>query len=272
MVRLSIFSDEAGESLSEQIKALKENDLTYTDIRNIGGVNVINFSLDEAREYKRALSAEGIGVSCIGSPLGKRDACTFKEFRADLDKIIDIAKIFETDKIRLFSFYNFVDKEDMIIDCLGSAVEYAKPYGIKLYHENELGIYGDSPKACRHIVDNTGCECIFDPANFVLAGHDIKEAEELLLPLSDFYHVKDGRYSGEIVPAGYGDGDLKSLLSKDAVTLTIEPHLYEFGGLANLVDHGLKQSEFSYETPRIAFDAGVAAVKAILDENGISYR
>ena len=160
----------------------------------------------------------------------------------------------------------------MVIDCLSRAVEYAKPHGIKLYHENELGIYGDSPRACRYIVDNTGCECIFDPANFVLSGHDIAEAEALLLPVSDFYHVKDGRYSGEIVPAGYGDGNLKSLLSRDGVTLTVEPHLFEFGGLANLVDHGLKQSEFSYATPRLAFDAGVTAVKAILDQNGISYR
>lgn len=272
MVRLSIFSDEAGDSLSEQIKALKENDLLYTDIRNVGGVNVLKFTLDEAKEYKKALSAEGLGVSCIGSPLGKRDACTFEEFKADLDKIIEMAKIFETDKIRLFSFYNFKGNEEMIIDCLGAAVEYAKPHAIKLYHENELGIYGDSPKDCRYIVDSTGCECIFDPANFVLAGHDIAEAEKLLLPLSDFYHVKDGRYSGEIVPAGYGDGNLKSLLANDNVTLTIEPHLFEFGGLANLVDHGLKKSEFAYATPREAFDAGVAAVKAILDENGISYR
>ena len=272
MVRLSIFSDEAGDSLAEQIKALKENDLAYTDIRNVGGVNVLKFTLDEAKEYKKTLSAEGIGVSCVGSPLGKRDACTFEEFKADLDKIIELAKVFDTDKIRLFSFYNFKGKEEMIIDCLGSAVEYAKPHGIKLYHENELGIYGDSPKDCRYIVDKTGCECIFDPANFVLAGHDISEAEQLLLPLSDFYHVKDGRYSGEIVPAGCGDGNLKSLLSKDGVTLTIEPHLFEFGGLANLVDHGLKQSEFAYATPREAFDAGVAAVKAILDENCITYK
>ena len=272
MVRLSIFSDEAGEGLSEQIKALRENDIFYTDIRNVNGTNVLKFTPKEAKEYKRALKAEGIGVSCIGSPLGKRDACSFEEFKADLDKIIELAKIFESDKIRLFSFYNFLGKEDMVIDCLSRAVEYAKPHGIKLYHENELGIYGDSPRACRYIVDNTGCECIFDPANFVLSGHDIAEAEALLLPVSDFYHIKDGRYSGEIVPAGYGDGNLKSLLSHDGVTLTVEPHLFEFGGLANLVDHGLKQSEFSYATPRLAFDAGVTAVKAILDQNGISYR
>ena len=77
MVKLSIFSDEAGESLSEQIRALRENDLLYTDIRNIDGTNVLKFTFEEAKEYKKTLSNEGVGVSCIGSPLGKRDACTF---------------------------------------------------------------------------------------------------------------------------------------------------------------------------------------------------
>ena len=271
MVKLSVFADEAGSSLEEQIAALRENDLKYTDVRNVDGVNVLKFSLDEARSYKKALFAEGIRVSCIGSPLGKRDVCDFGEFKTDLNKILQIADIFETDKIRLFSFYNFKGEEERVIDCLKEAVNYAKQFGVKLYHENELGIYGDSPRDCKKIVEETGCECIFDPANFVLARHDINEAEELLLPLSDFYHVKDGRYSGEIVPAGFGDGNLKKLLSKDGVTLTIEPHLFEFGGLANLVDHGLKQSEFVFDTPRKAFDAGVRAVKNILDENGIAY-
>ncbi len=272
MVRLSVFSDEAGASLAEQIKALHENELCYTDIRNVDGVNVLNFTLDEAKRYKRELDAAGIGVSCIGSPLGKRDVCDFDEFKHDLDKILTLAQIFESDLIRLFSFYRWQGQEERIIECLARAVEYAKGFGVKLYHENELGIYGDRPEDCKKIVESTGCGCIFDSANFVLSGHKIEHAEALLLPISDFYHVKDGRYSGEIVPAGFGDGNLKSLLSRDGVVLTIEPHLFEFGGLANLVDHGLKESEFFYATPREAFDAGVNAVKAILDQNGIQYR
>ena len=272
MVKLSIFSDEAGDSLVEQIKALKENELSYTDVRNVDGINVLKFTCAQAKEYKKAFSDEGIRVACIGSPLGKRDVCDFAEFKSDLDKILGFAEIFDTDKIRFFSFYNWKGEESRIIECISEAVIYAKSKGFKLYHENELGIYGDAPENCKKIIEATNCECIFDPANFVLAGHDIAKAEELLLPYSDFYHVKDGRYSGEIVPAGYGDGNLKKLLSKDGLTLTIEPHLFNFNGLANLVDHGLKESEFVYDEPRKAFDAGVAAVKAILDENGIAYK
>lgn len=271
MVRLSAFSDEAGASLSEQIEALHANGLRYTDIRNVDGVNVLRFTPEEAKAYQKELSAEGIGVSCIGSPLGKRDVCDFSEFQTDLDKILTLAEIFDTELVRIFSFYHWEGQESRILDCLGEAVAYAKARGVKLYHENELGIFGDKPENCKRIVEATGCGCIFDSANFVLSGHKIEECESILLPLSDFYHVKDGRYTGEIVPAGCGDGNLPALLSRDNVVLTVEPHLFEFGGLANLVDHGLQKSEFVYRTPRDAFDAGITAVKAILEKNHISY-
>ncbi len=272
MIKLSVFSDEAGDTLAEQIRALKENNLRYTDIRHVDKVNVLNFTYDQAKEYQNALAAEGLGVSCIGSPLGKQEPCTFADFKANLDKMLDFCEIFECDKIRGFSFYSFEGKEDMIIDCLKEAAAYSKSRGVTLYHENELGIYGDAPSVCREIIEKTGCGCIFDPANFVLAGHRIEEAEELLLPLSDFYHIKDGRYSMQIVPAGHGDGNLRSLLTRDNITMTIEPHLATFDGLANLTSHGFKPSEFVYDSTRAAFDAGVAAVKSILDENGIAYQ
>ena len=271
MVRLSAFSDEAGESLAEQIRALCENGLAYTDLRNVDGVNVLQFTTEDAKAYERALRDAGIAVSCIGSPLGKRDACDFAELRQDLDKILRLNEIFACDKVRMFSFYRWQGQEERILACLAEAVEYAARRGVKLYHENELGIFGESPETCRRIVEETHCGCIFDSANFVLSGYEITNAERVLLPLSDFYHVKDGKYSGEIVPAGYGDGNLESLLSHDGVTLTVEPHLFEFGGLGNLIDHGLKKTEFVYTSPRQAFDAGVAAVKAILDKNRISY-
>lgn len=272
MIRLSAFSDEAADTLSEQIRALKENDLHYTDIRHVDKVNILQFTYEQAKSYQKTLAAEGIGVSCLGSPLGKQDPCTFADFKPDLDKMLDFAEIFGCDKIRIFSCYHWQGKEEVVLDCLREAVAYARARGVKLYHENELGILGDAPEACRRVVEETGCECLYDPANFVLAGHSIEEAERLLLPLSDFYHVKDGRYAMQIVPAGAGDGNLKALLSRDNITLTIEPHLATFDGLANLTQHGFQPSEFVYDSPRAAFDAGVAAVKAILAENALSYQ
>ena len=117
----------------------------------------------------------------------------------------------------------------------------------------------------------TGCGCIYDPANFILAGHDIAEAEKLILPLSDFYHVKDARYRGEIVPAGAGDAGMEKLLSRDGITLTVEPHLFTFGGLSALTSHTFQSPDFVYPDAPAAFSAGASAVISILQKNGLKY-
>ena len=49
MIRLSAFADEAGDSLREQIAATLENGLSETDVRNIDGKNVLQFSAEEAK-------------------------------------------------------------------------------------------------------------------------------------------------------------------------------------------------------------------------------
>lgn len=268
MVRLSAFADEAGDSLDEQLRALIENGLKWTDVRNINGKNVSAFTDEEAKEYAQAFAANGIKIACIGSPVGKRDVCTFEELKPALDRVLKTAKIFGADRVRIFSFYSHEGKGREIEKCLSEAVKYAERYSIRLYHENELGIYGESPEKCLELIEKTGVSCVYDPANFVLSGYDVVSAANLLTPLSDFYHVKDARASGAIVPAGAGEGRLCELLARDDVLLTVEPHLFEFGGYAALTERTMSSSEFVYKSPREAFDAGVNAVKALLTENG----
>lgn len=271
MIRLSAFADEAGDGLDEQISALVGNGLKWVDVRNINGKNVSLFTDEEATEYARAFADNGIKIACIGSPLGKRDVCAFSELKPSLDRIIKIAKIFGTDRVRVFSFYSHKNKEKEIVNCLTRAVKYAEDLGIRLYHENELGIYGESPEKCLELIKATGIGCVYDPANFVLSGYNPISAAKMLTPFSDFYHVKDARFSGEIVPAGAGEGNLRALLKRDGVLLTIEPHLFEFGGYAALTDREMNKSEFVYKNQREAFDAGVKAVKNLLSENDFAF-
>lgn len=268
MIRLSAFADEAGDGLGEQISALVGNGLKWTDVRNIDGKNVSLFTDEEAGRYANTFADYGIKVACIGSPIGKRGVCPFSELRPSLERVMRIAEIFGTDRIRVFSFYSHEGKGNEVKECLSQAVKYAAERGFRLYHENELGIYGESPESCLELIKETGIGCVYDPANFVLSGYDPVFAADMLAPFSDFYHVKDARASGEIVPAGAGEGALRALLKRDGVLLTIEPHLFEFGGYAALTDRAMNRSEFVYRSPREAFDAGVTAVKSLLLENG----
>ena len=50
-VNLAGFADEAGNSLDEQISALKENNVFGLELRSIDSVNVAEFSIAQAKEY-----------------------------------------------------------------------------------------------------------------------------------------------------------------------------------------------------------------------------
>ena len=72
------------------------------------------------------------------------------------------------------------------------------------------------------------------------------EAFELLKDSIVYVHVKDALWeNGKVVPAGYGDGNVKVILDHlfaDGFNgfLSLEPHLFEFKGLAELEKGGNK--------------------------------
>ena len=68
---LSAFADEGGKTIEEQIKALKTNNLTHIEPRGINGVNFSDFTEAQAKELRKLLDDNGIGVSALGSPFGK---------------------------------------------------------------------------------------------------------------------------------------------------------------------------------------------------------
>ena len=47
MIRLCAFADEAGDSITEQISALKRNSISLIELRSINAKNVLDFSLDD---------------------------------------------------------------------------------------------------------------------------------------------------------------------------------------------------------------------------------
>ena len=193
MIKLCAFSDEAAKSLPLQIKALQDNGISYMELRGIDGVNVSKFSISNAREYASLMKSEGISVFSVGSPLGKVDIdCDFDDYLELCRHIFHIAGIFETDKVRIFSFYNAFDKGPLVLERLNSMLELAKEYGIRLYHENERRIYGDVPIRVKEIQQNLpDMKFVYDPANFILCGALPSESIEALVDSADYFHIKD---------------------------------------------------------------------------------
>lgn len=272
MIRLSAFSDEAGKELSCQIEALKRNNVFLTELRSVGGKNVKDLTLDEAREIKAELSANGIGLSALGSPMGKVDIdVELEEYLKDVRHMCELALIFGTDRIRMFSFFNAYEKREKVFEYLRAMVKVAKEYGITLCHENEKKIYGDTTERIMELHDNIeGLGFVYDFANFLQVDELPENNMELLYPFTDYFHIKDVVHkTGELVPAGYGDGQIDMLirrLDRDAI-FTIEPHLRVFEGYAQ-IDGEEMRHRFHFTDGGEAFDAAMNAIKKLILENG----
>ena len=247
--KFSGFADEIDPSLDKQIATLKEINVEYMELRSVDKINVGDFKMSFAKQIKEKLDQNGIKVSAIGSPVGKIkiNEPFFMHF-LKYKKVVKLAKLFGTKYIRMFSFY--IDKEDdpekyydKVIKRLKKFIDYAKKNDIILLHENEKGIYGDTPERCKKIFDALYCDnfrCTYDPANFVQCGCNTAEAFDLLSPYIEYMHIKDANLSdGLVVPPGKGDGQIKTLMEKLSAKnydgfISLEPHLKKFAGLEAL--------------------------------------
>lgn len=272
-ISLCAFADEAGDSLAEQIAAMKENGISYLEIRNVDKQNISDITADKAKAIKSKLSKNGLSVFSIGSPIGKIGI--EDDFEPHLEKFkatLETADILGAKVFRLFSFY--IDKEknaddftEKVLERMNKFVLAAKNSDVVLCHENEKGIFGDVPKRCEIIHKNIPqLKAVFDPANFVQCGVETLSAFDMLSPYIHYMHIKDSTADGTVVPSGKGIGNIAELLKKyQGEILTLEPHLYEFSGLKNLEQEGETSGILQiYNNNREAFDAGVNALKNIL--------
>lgn len=259
---------------------LEQNGINYIEMRGVNGKNIVQYSASEAKNVKKQLDERGFRISAIGSPFGKIGI--EDDFAPHLELFrhtLELAKILETEYIRLFSFYptkggNTADYRDQVMDRFSQFIQAAQGTGITLLHENEKDIYGDTAERCLDLLETMNCSytaAIFDPANFVQC--DVKtypDAYELLRKHIRYMHIKDAVYSDHhVVPAGYGDGKVKEILkalydSGFEGFLSIEPHLWDFIGYAELEPHS-PVNKMTDGGPK-QFAMAVEALKKIISE------
>lgn len=285
----SAFADEAAESLPQQMEALHENGIRYLELRNMDGKNICTLPQADVAAVHRLLQSEGIGLSAIGSPLGKIHIAD--DFAPHLDmtkRVVDLAVKLGARRIRIFSFYlpqneNAALHRQKVLDQLHAMLEIAESAGILLCHENEHHIYGEDAKKCADLFAHFGGRLggIFDGANFVQAGQDAQDALTCLLPYLTYLHIKDAiKGSGHAVPAGRGDGAIAQTLVQfyalyGGCFLTLEPHLAEFAGLAAQHVGGEQEGiirKGTYGDNRQAFAVGASALKNLLVELNLPYQ
>lgn len=246
---VSCFADEIDVSVDKQIALLQELGIGWIEFRSGDGKGVADYTEKEAEMLMSRLSANGISISAVGSPIGKIDITQdFEPHFETYRHIVELAGILDTSFIRMFSFFMPEGEEpdkfrDEVMRRMDLMVEYAAGRNVVLLHENEKGIYGDSAARCLDLMKlfyGDHFRCTFDFANFVQCGQDTMEAYEMLRPYISYIHVKDAmRESGDVVPAGTGDGNVAEILNRldkegYAGFLSLEPHLADFAGLKSL--------------------------------------
>lgn len=246
---VSCFADEIDVSVDKQIALLQELGIGWIEFRSGDGKGVADYTEKEAEMLMSRLSANGIRISAVGSPIGKIDITQdFEPHFETYRHIVELAGILDTSFIRMFSFFMPEGEEpdkfrDEVMRRMDLMVEYAAGRNVVLLHENEKGIYGDSADRCLDLMKlfyGDHFRCTFDFANFVQCGQDTMEAYEMLRPYISYIHVKDAlRENGDVVPAGTGDGNVAEILNRlneegYAGFLSLEPHLADFAGLKSL--------------------------------------
>lgn len=276
---LSAFADEVSSDFTKQLEYLKSKDISYIEPRNINGTGVAAITLEEAKNAKKMLDDYKIGVSSIGSPIGKISVeDDFADHIRLFEHVMDIAEIFETQNIRMFSFF-YPKNTDVhthraaVLARLEILLELAEKRGLTLCHENEKAIYGEAPEDCLDLMKHFDgrMKSVLDMGNFAFCQKDPMKGYEYLAPYIEYIHIKDAFYDTRIVPAGQGEGKVFEILSaynkytdKDTF-LTMEPHLTVFDGLNKLSNMDDIKVQNAYATPEEAFDAAVAALRGILE-------
>lgn len=274
MLPLAAFADEISPQLDEQIAVCKKHGVTHFELRGVYGKNVLDFDAALRQEIKSKLTANGMGVVAIGSPIGKVAIDQPWQTHFDRFKIaVEAAEYFNAPFIRLFSYYppggegkgEIEPHREEVIDRFRRKIDYIQGRNVTLIHENEKGIYGDIGRRCLDLVSSINSPKLrfaFDFANFVQSGDNPLDNWPGLKPFVSHIHIKDAmKGTGKVTPAGQGDGQLAPILV-DAYKsgyrgfLSLEPHLKVAGH-----SHG--------ETGPELFATAVNALKDLCRANNI---
>src|SRR5262245_59544518 len=186
MFTLSAFADEISADPQEQIDCLARCGVKHVELRSILKTNVLDLTDLQGQELKSLLERHGFRLSAIGSPVGKVKIDTpFEPHRQRFERAVELCQVFGTPNIRVFSYYPPGDAADWnevgeswhreVFDRMAQKARRAEQAGLRLFHENEHRIFGDSPERVRKLfeqVRSPALRAAYDAANFVFCGYD----------------------------------------------------------------------------------------------------
>jgi len=272
---LSGFGDEIDADPAIQLSVLLALGARHIEVRSAWGTNVVDLSVEQIDRLATMIAAREMGVSAVASPVGKVDVDRDDGGELErLNRAITAAQRLGAPYIRIFSFYRgdgvpVESVRDAVITRMRSFADLAERSDVILVHENEKDIYGDVPTRVQDLIESVGSSALqvaWDNANFVQVGvRPFTDGYALLRPYLAYLQVKDAiAGTGEVVPAGEGDGELLATVTalRDdgyAGFASLEPHLtiqQRLGGFSGPAAFGRAARAFAQLTASIGVELG----------------
>lgn len=267
---LSGFGDEIDPDPVVQLAVLQALGARHIEVRGAWNTNVLDLNETQLDRLTSLLDERAMAVSAVASPIGKVDVTAPVE--AEVERLatgIRVAHRLNARYIRIFSFYRgegiaVEDVRDAVLERMRALADLAERENVVLLHENEKDIYGDTPERVLDVIESVGSDALrvaWDNANFVQVGvRPYTDGYASLRPYLEYLQVKDAvAETGEVVPAGQGDGELLETLTAlrdDGFSgfASLEPHLAStnaLGGFSGPVSFGEAARAFRDLTTRL---------------------
>ena len=148
---LSGLADQISPDFDAQCRLLSKLGLRYLEFRSAWNVDALDLVAEQLCMAKTILASHGLGVSSIGSPIGK--ILINEDFEPHLEQMrhaADVARFFDAPYIRISSFVipkgaDAGGYRDEVLRRMRDLTRVAEESRVILLHENEKNSYGDIP-------------------------------------------------------------------------------------------------------------------------------
>jgi sugar phosphate isomerase/epimerase len=268
--RLGVVSTELGDDLQRVCTAATSLGIQDLELHTLWGRQVTDLTDDDARRARDVIRAHGLRTCLITgpafkaaplesiAPAGECETRIYQEHRQTLEREVALARLFGTDRVRVFSFARPRDKIGAGVPGgrpspeLGESeletlrrgfaplVGLAEREGVTLMLENVRSCYADTGLHSRQIlaaIDSPRVRLIWDPANAFVSGEAAacSVGYDAVRPYVAQVHAKDAAIvdpsTGETEWRRIGDGamdwtgQLRALLADGyAGVVSLETH------------------------------------------------
>ena len=187
---LSVLTDEISQDFGHACEvASREFGMGFVDLREAGGKNLMNWDAAQIGDAQKVLERFKLRVACLATPIFKVDwpaapksrfspardefgaSFTYAQQPELLERAFDLARTFNTDRIRIFDFWRLEDQKphrSAIDEVVRAAAVKAAARGVTLVLENEYACNtATGAEAARLLtaIPEKALEITWDPGN-----------------------------------------------------------------------------------------------------------